>query len=122
MRNETLTKAEMTIMNLIWDQHKGLSVAEVRELYEEPKPADTTVATFMKILEKKGYLKAEKTGSGRSYTFFPLISKETYSRRTIREVKKTLFAGSAESLLNFFVREENISEEDLKELLDMIKR
>lgn len=75
----------------------------------------------MKILEKKGYLEAKKL-SGRTYTYFPLISKEEYSRRAMQEVKKDLFDGSAKSLLSFFVQEEGLSAEDIQELLSLVKK
>lgn len=121
MQNQTLTKSEMTIMNILWEMEEGGTVYEVLEHYSEPKPAYTTVATFLKILEKKGYLEAKKR-SGRTFTFFPLLTKEEYSRRAIQEVKKDLFDGSAKSLLSFFVQEEGLSAEDIRELLALVKQ
>lgn len=110
----------MTIMNILWQMPDGGTVYDILEHYEEPKPAYTTVATFLKILEKKGYLESRKL-SGRTFTFFPLLTKEEYSRRAIQDVKKDLFAGSAKSLLSFFVQEEGLSKEDIQELLDLVK-
>ena len=55
MQNQTLTKSEMTVMNILWEMPDGGTVYDVLAKYEEPKPAYTTTATFMKILEKKGY-------------------------------------------------------------------
>jgi len=121
MQNQTLTKSEMTVMNILWEMAEGGTVYDVLEKYDEPKPAYTTTATFMKILEKKGYLEAKKL-SGRTYTYFPLISKEVYSRRAMQEVKKDLFDGSAKSLLSFFVQEEGLSAEDIQELLAIVKK
>ena len=120
MQNQTLTKSEMTVMNILWEMPDGGTVYDVLKEYEEPKPAYTTIATFMKILEKKGYLLAKKL-SGRTYTYFPLISKNEYSRRAIHEVKKDVFDGSAKSLLSFFVQNEGLSADDIKELLQLIK-
>ena len=120
MQNQTLTKSEMTVMNILWEMPDGGTVYDVLEKYEEPKPAYTTIATFMKILEKKGYLQAKKL-FGRTYTYFPLISKNEYSCRAIQEVKKDLFDGSAKSLLSFFVQNEGLSADDIKELLQLIK-
>lgn len=111
----------MVVMNALWDMPQGGTVYDVLDKYAEPKPAYTTVATFMKILEKKGYLESRKL-SGRTFTFSPLISREEYSRQAIHDVKKDLFAGSAKSLLSFFVKEEGLSPEDLQELLDMVKK
>ena len=102
MQNQTLTKSEMTVMNILWEMPDGGTVYDVLEKYEEPKPAYTTI-------------------SGRTYTYFPLISKNEYSRRAIQEVKKDLFDGSAKSLLSFFVQNEGLSADDIKELLQLIK-
>lgn len=121
MQNQVLTKSEMTVMNILWEMSDGGTVYDVLDRYEEPKPAYTTVATFMKILEKKGYLEAKKL-SGRTYTFFPLVTKEEYSRRAMEEVKKNLFDGSAKDLLSFFVQEEGLTEEDIKELITLVKK
>lgn len=121
MQNQTLTKSEMTVMNILWEMPDGGTVYDVLAKYDEPKPAYTTTATFMKILEKKGYLEARKL-SGRTYTYFPLISKEEYSRRAMQEVKKDLFDGSAKSLLSFFVQEEGLTAEDIQELLSLVKQ
>lgn len=121
MQNQTLTKSEMTVMNILWDMPEGATVYDVLEKYEEPKPAYTTVGTFLKILEKKGYVESSKEG-GRSYKFFTLVSKEEYSRRTMQEVKKDLFGDSAKSLLSFFVQEEGLSMEDLQELMELVKK
>lgn len=121
MQNQVLTKSEMTVMNILWEMKEGGTVYDVLERYQEPKPAYTTVATFLKILEKKGFLESKKL-SGRTFTFFPLVSKEDYSRRAMEDVKKDLFDGSAKSLLSFFVQEEGLSAEDIEELLSLVKK
>ena len=43
----TLTKAEMEIMNILWDEAKPMSTHAIIERYPEPKPAYSTIATFM---------------------------------------------------------------------------
>ena len=74
----------MTVMNILWEMPDGGTVYDVLAKYEEPKPAYTTTATFMKILEKQGYLEAKKL-SGRTYTYSPLVSKEEYCRRAMQD-------------------------------------
>ena len=49
----TLTKAEIQIMNILWEMPEGGCVHDIIGQYEEPKPAYTTIATFMKILFNK---------------------------------------------------------------------
>lgn len=119
----TLTRAEMEIMNFLWAMDNGSgTVRDVLECYADPKPAYTTTATFLKILTQKGFVAPEKkAGDGKTFYFRPLISKNEYRRRVMEDVKDCFFGGSAKSLVSFFVKEEEIKEDELQELLDMIK-
>lgn len=118
----TLTKAEMQIMNILWSlpSQKG-TINDLLEKFEEKKPAYTTVATFMKILLNKGYVGFEKIKGTKTLCYYPLISKAQYTRLVLSEVKNDLFDGSFSSLVRFFVKEEEISEEELKEILDIVE-
>lgn len=121
--NRTLTKAEMEIMNFLWDMDEGGTVRDVLQCYDEPQPAYTTTATFLKILTQKGFVKAEKREKeGKTFFFRPLISRDEYRRQVVEEVKDSFFGGSVKSLVSFFVQEEKMSESDLKELLEMVNR
>ena len=60
-RSNELTRAELQVMNILWDIRKG-TVAEVLEQYPEPKPAYNTVLTFLRILKEKGFVTSESTG------------------------------------------------------------
>ena len=122
-KDMTLTRAEMEIMNYLWAREDGRgTVRDVLECYPEPKPAYTTTATLLKILTQKGFVAAEKNqGDGKTFFFRPLISQDEYRKRVMKDVKDSFFGGSAKSLVNFFVKEEEISESELQELLEMIK-
>ena len=52
---KSLTKAEEQIMQILWDLNEGV-VKDVVEKFDEPRPAYTTVATVLKVLEKKGFV------------------------------------------------------------------
>ena len=115
----TLTKSEMQVMNALWTAGKALDVHEVVSKYDEPRPAYTTVSTFLKILSTKGFVDYKK-GNGKQYLYFPLVSRAQYTGRVMKDVKKDFFGGSLKSMLSYFVREENLSEDEIKELLDLI--
>ncbi|MBQ9288453.1 MAG: BlaI/MecI/CopY family transcriptional regulator [Bacteroidaceae bacterium] len=118
----TLTKAEMEIMNILWDLGEPASVREVIEKYPDPKPAYTTTATFLTILTKKCFVKQErKENEGKSFFYSPLISREDYTRKVMTDVKDSFFGGSAKSLVNFFCREEKLSVDEIRELLKMVE-
>ncbi len=118
-KSYTLTKSEMNVMNALWGAGKALDVHEVVAQYEEPRPAYTTISTFLKILSTKGFVDYKK-GNGKQYLYFPIISKAEYSSRVMRDVKDNLFGGSASSLVRFFVEDEQLSESELKEMFSLV--
>ncbi len=118
-----LTKAEMEIMNVLWDKAKGMTTHEIIDEYPEPKPAYSTIATFLKILTNKSFIQSRKQeGGGKTFVFTPTISREAYTNRVMKEVKSTFFGNSLKSMLSFFARQEEVSEEELKEIVEMIQR
>ena len=116
-----LTKAETQVMNALWSlpQGQGRS-SEIMEQMPEPKPALTTLLTFLKILKEKDFVATEKLGKGQ--LFKALVSRDDYTRTYMKEVKNTFFGGSLKSMFSFFAQTEDVSEEDLKEILEMIKK
>lgn len=107
-------------MNVLWSMNRSACVNDVLAAYNEPKPAYTTIATFLKILTQKGFVEAKK-GSGKQLVYTPLMTKDRYRHLVMNEVKDSLFDGSVKSLVDHFVREESLSAEELEELLNMIK-
>lgn len=120
---QTLTRVEMEIMTRLWEmEKKAASVRELLALYPDPKPAYTTIGTYMKILTQKGFVKPEKhADDGKTYFFRPLISQEEYRRRVMKDVKDTFFGGSVKSLVSFFMQEEKLNREEITELLNLIQ-
>ena len=121
-----LTKAEMESMSILWSPptpEGGLTTLQIVEHYPEPKPAYSTIATFLKILTNKGFIQPRKQeGGGKTFVFYPLISREEYTTRVMKEVKSTFFGNSLKSMLSFFAKQEEVSEEDLQEILSLINR
>ena len=120
MRQQTLTKSEMQVMNVLWELQRGACVADILTHYAEPKPAYTTIATFLKILEQKGFVEHRK-GTGKLLIYSPLMTKERYQRLVMNDVKDTLFGGSGVSLVSFFAQQENLSEDEIAEILQLIR-
>ena len=116
-----LTKAEEQIMQILWEIEKGF-VKDILDHFNDPKPAYTTVATFMKILEKKGFISYKPFGN--AHQFYPLISKEEYSAVHINSIFKKYFKNSIEDLVSFFTDNNKLSVNDIDnaiKLLDEIK-
>lgn len=118
-QGKTLTKAEEQIMQALWK----LENAFVRDILDElpaPKPHQNTVATILKILVDKDFAGIEVFG--RTHRYFPKVSKETYSRSTIKNVVRKYFQGSFADAVSFMVKENNLSVEDLELLVKQLKK
>ena len=120
MKQQTLTKSEMQVMNILWDLDRGACVNDILAQYPDPKPAYTTIATFLKILTQKGFVEHKK-GSGKLLIYSPLITREKYRSQVMEEVKDDFFGNSFKSMFSFFVREEHLTAEEIQELIDQIK-
>ena len=120
-KENTLTKVEFEVMTVIWDLDRPACAWDVLNEWQEPKPAYTTVATYLKVLYEKGYLDFSKNkGEGKTHMYVPLVSRAEYTRRTMQEVKKNFFGGNLKSMFSYFVREENLTPEEIQELLSAI--
>lgn len=120
-KENTLTKVEFEVMTVIWDLDRPACAWDVLNEWQEPKPAYTTVATYLKVLYEKGYLDFSKNkGEGKTHMYVPLVSRAEYTRRTMQEVKKNFFGGSLKSMFSYFVREEKLTPEEIQELLSAI--
>ena len=119
---KALTKAEMEVMNVLWDVSQALTVHEIVAQYPEPQPAYTTVGTFLKILEAKGYVEHHrKDVTGRTFYYSPMLSREKYIAHVVNDVKDTLFGSSAGNFCSFLIQNEEFSDEELREILSLIQ-
>jgi BlaI family transcriptional regulator, penicillinase repressor len=113
-----LTKAEEQIMQVLWKTEKAF----LREVVDEmpSKPHQNTVATLLKILIEKDFVGVKTIG--RNHQYYPLVSKDDYSKRTMKQLVKGYFEGSFSNVVSFLVKENNISVEELESLLKQIKK
>lgn len=98
-RTKSLTKAELNLMNILWDKGEA-TVNELIDKLPEPKPAYTTILTVMQVLTKKQVVGFEKRG--KANTYIPRLTREEYLTNFMDETRNTLFRGSAKSFLSFF--------------------
>ena len=116
---KTLTRAEEQIMQVLWKLEKAF-LRQIVDAMSHPKPHQNTVATLLKILVDKEFVGA--TVLGRHHEYYPLISKEEYSKKTMKQIVKGYFEGSFSNVVSFMIKEKNISLEELEKLLQHIKK
>ncbi|NCU05829.1 MAG: BlaI/MecI/CopY family transcriptional regulator [Chitinophagaceae bacterium] len=114
-----LTKAEEQVMQAIWKLNKAF-LREIVEAMPLPKPHQNTVATLLKILADKKYIKVDVIG--RMHQYYPAISKEAYSKASMKTLVKGYFQGSFSEAVSFMVKENNLSIEELELLLQTLKK
>lgn len=114
-----LTAKEEELMGFFWE--KGpLFVKEMLAFYDEPKPHFNTLSTIVRGLEEKGYLKHHTFGN--TYQYYAVISEETFRKGTLKNVISKYFNNSYLSAVSSLVEEENLSLDDLKQLIDQVER
>lgn len=112
-----LTKAEEEIMHVLWQIERGI-VREIIDHLPEPKPAYTTVSTIIRILETKGFVNHK--AYGKTHEYFPVISKDEYSKKFLNQFVSSYFSNSYKKLVSFFAQEENLSVKELNDLKQII--
>ena len=116
---KTLTKAEEQIMQIVWKINEGF-IRDIMDALPDPKQHQNTVATILKILAEKEFIGIKVFG--RQHQYYPLISKEVYSKATMKGFVKSYFDGSFAEAVSFMVKENNLSVDDLETLLQQLKK
>lgn len=113
-----LTKAEEQVMQVLWKINKGF-VKDILEHFENPKPAYNTVSTIVRILQGKGFV--DHKAYGRTHEYFPLISKDDYSKSHLSSFVNDYFSNSFEKMISFFAREKKITVNEMEEIMKIME-
>lgn len=116
---EKLTNKEEEIMHILWKLEKGF-VNDILAAMPEPKPHYNTLSTLIRILEEKGVV--SHTAYGKSHQYYPVVSMETYRSMFMEETMQKYFDNSFSNLVNFFVKDNQVSEKELEEIMSIITR
>ena len=114
-----LTRAEEQIMQILWMLQES-TVQDIREKFEERKPARTTIASVLAILENKGFVMHKSFG--RVNVYQPVVAKNEYSKTQLFGVIKNYFDNSLPAMVSFFAKEKNLSMEELDKLLEETRK
>ncbi|MEJ7645391.1 MAG: BlaI/MecI/CopY family transcriptional regulator [Chryseolinea sp.] len=114
-----LTKAEDQVMQILWEIRKGF-VKDIISQMPGPKPAYNTVSTIVRILENKGFV--DHTAYGKTHEYFPLITKDKYTKFYLNNLIRGYFDGSFQNLVSFFAKENKLDTNDLEKLLGELKK
>lgn len=116
---EKLTNKEEEIMHILWKLEKGF-VKDVMAEIKEEQPHYNTLSTIIRNLEDKGYVSHK--AYGKTHEYYPIVSKESYRKGFMNNAIDTYFNNSYKNMVSFFAKEEKISVEELKEIIDFIEK
>lgn len=114
-----LTKAEEQVMQILWTMDEA-TVQDILKGFLENKPARTTIATVLNILENKSFV--EHRSEGRLNIYRAIVSKENYSKKQLFGFVKDYFDGSFSSMVSFFAKESNLSIEQMDRMLEETRK
>lgn len=114
---QKLSVQEEEVMQAIW-KTKGGFVRDFMEVMMDP-PAYTTVASTVKNLEKKDFLKSKKMAN--SFFYESIVKEKDYTRTHMKGFVQDYFQNSYKELVTFFVKDKKLSEQELKEIIAMIE-
>jgi len=116
---EKLTIQEEEAMIYIWDLGSCF-IKDIVAKYPGQAPPYTTVASIVKNLERKGYVKPSRVGN--TYQYTPAIRESEYKQSFMSGFVNNYFENSYKEMVSFFAKEQKLSTNDLKEIINMIEK
>ncbi len=116
---EKLTNKEEEIMRVLWKLEKAF-VKEIIAEMPNSRLHYNTVSTIVRNLEDKKYV--DHHAFGKTHRYYPVVTKEEYRKQFMNMATKRFFDSSYKSVVSFFAKEEKISAEELREILEIIEK
>jgi len=116
---QKLTNKEEEIMHILWRLEKAF-VKDVLAEITDDKPHYNTLSTIIRNLEDKGYV--GHNAYGKTHQYYPMVAKEDYKTKFMTTAIENYFNNSYKNVVSFFAKEEKISVEELKEIIDLIEK
>jgi len=119
VRMHALTELQLAVMRVLWSRGEA-TVLEVQDSLHAERPlAQTTVATLLSRLEKRGVV-AYRT-DGRQYVYRPLITEDEVRGSVLAEVKDRLFQGDVTTLVSQLLTDAEVGAADLAKVRKLIE-
>jgi predicted transcriptional regulator len=119
-QSETLTQAELRIMNVLWSKGSATVQFILDDLPQKPPLAYNSVLTTIRVLERKGYVKHSK--DGRAHVYAPRVGRNEATRSEIRHLVSRFFRNSHEQLVLNILEDRGIEAEEIERLREMLER
>ena len=107
-------------MQAVWKLKKAFVKDIIEQLPDPPKPPYNTISSVVRILERKGYVGFK--AYGKTYEYYPLVSKAAYRGATFRRMLTQYFDNSPAALVSFMVAEEKLTPDEVQHLQQLLDK
>jgi BlaI family transcriptional regulator, penicillinase repressor len=114
----SLTDLQFAIMRILWDRAEATVLDVQNRLRPERDLAQTTIATLLTRLEKRGVV--DHRLEGRQFVYRPLVTEQEVRRSMVSELTTLLFDGSSAALMSHLLRSRDMEPGDLDRVKRMI--
>jgi len=113
-----LTDLQIAIMRVLWSKGEATAVQIWDALRPERGLAQTTIATMLSRLEKRGVIQ-HRTQS-RQFVYFPTVTEPEVRRSMVSELTERLFDGNVAELMAHLLAGREMSPGDLARVRELI--
>ena len=106
-------------MHILWRLKKAF-VKDIMSEIPDEQPHYNTLSTIVRNLEEKGYV--SHTAFGNTHQYFPVVDIEDYRKEFMHTAIHNFFGNSYKNVVSFFAKEEKISADELREILNLIEK
>ncbi len=118
---ERIPESELEIMMVLWRNPSPMIASEIaKELADTRGWKNATIHVLLNRLVERGFVSCDR--SGYRHPFTPIITKEEYRRGEASVMMKRFFGGSAKNMIAALLNTDGLSDDDLDELSDILKR
>jgi len=115
-----LTELQLAILRIIWDKGEA-TVQDIWEaLHGDRGLAQTTVATMLSRLERRGVV--TRRAESRQYHYRAAVTEQEVQHSMVGELTERLFDGDVTALVQHLLSGEDMSPGDIAKIRDMIER
>lgn len=115
-----LTNREEEIIQILWEKKEAYVKDIIDSLNETPKPHYNTISTLVRLMADKGWVGYRVMGG--SHKYFPILQKEEYQKSFMSKMISDYFDNSYKDLVSFFAKQEKLTADDLREILEIIEK
>ena len=112
-----LTEKEEELMRKLWTKDE-MTAREVLEMYPEPRPHFNTIATVLRVLENKGWVKHRPIGN--THLYRAAVSEDELGRKSLKSIVSKFFNGSMAGMVSSLMKNENLTKEEINDLWDIV--